>query len=192
MNNPNPLIALINARSAASKLTTPAPNKEELADIFSAAFRAPDHANLTPARFKVIQGEGLDALGALFVEAEAHLSAEQLSEKRVAALLAMPKRAPMIIVASASIQPHKKVPTMEQLISAGCSVQNSLLAIDALGYNAIWRTGPLAYNDLVHKGLNLTEDETLIGFIYVGTRIGEAKVTPSIDVPRYIECWPNV
>jgi nitroreductase len=57
------LDALLTRRSS-PRLTTPAPNDEQLNLLISAALRAADHALLRPWRFLSISGEGLDKLGA--------------------------------------------------------------------------------------------------------------------------------
>jgi nitroreductase len=43
-----------------------------------------------------------------------------------------------------------------------------LLAAQALGLGAMWRSGNLAYSKQVHEFFNLSERGTLLGFIYLG------------------------
>ncbi|MCY4046095.1 MAG: nitroreductase [Cellvibrionales bacterium] len=184
------LIQFIQSRNAHAKLIAPAPNAHELQQVFSAAYRAPDHAKLTPARFRVIEGEGLHALGALFVEVNQIASNHPLSESEKQSILKKPLRAPMIIVASCEVQAHEKVPEIEQMLSAGCSVQNLLLSIEALGYGAIWRTGNIAFDPKVHAGLGFSENEKMLGFIYIGTKEGKAKTIKPVDYSGLVSRWP--
>ena len=51
----NTIELLIN-RNSHAKLTAPAPSEDELATLFAAAMRAPDHGLLRPWRFMVVNG----------------------------------------------------------------------------------------------------------------------------------------
>lgn len=59
---------LLNRRSIA-KLSAPAPEGKVLENIIRAGLRAPDHAGLTPWRFVISQGEGLNKLSDILVKA---------------------------------------------------------------------------------------------------------------------------
>jgi nitroreductase len=184
------LIDLIQSRNAHAKLVKPAPDSDDLQKIFAAAYRAPDHAKLVPARFRVIEGDGLKALGQLFVDVNQEKSNAPLSSEEQEAIIKKPLRAPMIIVASAMIQENEKVPEIEQMLSAGCSVQNSLLSIEALGFGAIWRTGDIAFEPRVHEGLGFDQNEKMLGFIYVGTKEGREKTIKPVDFSSLVNRWP--
>jgi nitroreductase len=60
-------------------------------------------------------------------------------------------------------------PEWEQVLSAGASCQNLVLAATALGYGVQWITEWYAYSDGVRKALSLAEGERVAGFIYIGT-----------------------
>ena len=81
----------------------------------------------------------------------------------------------MVIVASVCIKEHPKVPKVEQLLSAGASVQNLIMAAHFQGIGAIWRTGNLAFNHHLMKSLGLAESEEIVGFIYLGSEVGEKR-----------------
>lgn len=182
-------IDFIKTRNASPKLKAPAPSQAELEQAFAAALRAPDHANLTPVRFKVIEGGGLSSLGELFVASERQTSGK-LTDERTNKLLSMPRRAPMIIAAYASTIVHEKVPRIEQIISASCACQNLLLALESLGFQSIWRTGDLAFNPHVLEGLGLSDNDVFLGFIYVGKRDGKPKTIKPKPVDHYWTAWP--
>ena len=48
---------LLTTRRSSKKLTTPAPNAEQLEQMLQAATQVPDHGNMRPYRFTVIQSE---------------------------------------------------------------------------------------------------------------------------------------
>lgn len=179
---------LIN-RVSSGLLTAPGPTAGDLQIIQQAALRAADHRQLRPWRFLVIEGQGLERLGELFLTAKTHdnpsISAEEASRTR-----SLPLRAPLLIVAIASCTEDPKVPEIEQLLSAGAAVQNMLNAAFALGYGAMWRTGDLASHAGVRDGLGLGGNETIVGFLYLGTSRGALREAPGLDTANFFKAWP--
>ena len=151
---------------------SPAPSPDELEQVFAAALRAPDHAGLKPWRFIVIEGEGRNRLGDLFVEAtaarEPGTEASKLEDVR-----AKPLRAPI-----------------EQVASASAAAQSMLLALQALGYGGILLTGPNAHDPHVKRGLGLKDEDEIVGFLYTGTPTGRIpeKSRPAPDA--FVTTWP--
>ena len=184
----NAVINTLKQRNASNKLIAPAPSASELDEIFAAAVRAPDHGLLRPWRFICIQEGGLDSLGELFVAATEHGSGQLTQEKREK-LAAKPHRAPLIIVVVANIQAHEKIPEIEQQHSAACAAQNILLAAESLAYASIWRTGAMAFNDQVKRGLGLSANEQIVGFLYVGTAAGARKPLPIHALDDFVSHW---
>ncbi len=77
------LTLLLNRRSA-SRLTTPAPQGEELDNILAEGMRAPDHGALKPWHFVVMQNEGIKRFSELLEKAaiEGQLGAEVQEKAR--------------------------------------------------------------------------------------------------------------
>ena len=176
-------------RVSVPRLGGDVPVKEVLENIFKAALRVPDHAQLKPWRFLLITGESLEKLGDLFVQAQLEDDPE-LSEVAIDKARGKPNRAPMIIAVVASLQPHPKVPEIEQLLSAGATIQNMLLAAHAQGVGAMWRTGSMAYHPTVLAGLGLAQNEKLVGFLYVGEVNGRTRTAPEPNTEEYFKVWP--
>ncbi len=161
-------------RSSIPKLISPGPDARELEQIVQAGLRAPDHAYLRPTRIHQVQGDGLDRLGALFVDA---LMSDQ-PEAGAAALEKLrhsPRRAPLILVVGCHTQTHHKVPAIEQVASTAAAVALMQTAIDALGYASMWRTGAMAYHPMVKQAFGLDDNDHLVAFLYVGTANGLPK-----------------
>lgn len=181
------LDALIN-RVSVARLSEPAPTPEQRELLLRAALRAPDHGQLRPWRFLSIEGEAREALGELFVRAElardAQAPAALLDKTR-----AMPLRAPLLMVVIACVKEHPKVPESEQLLAAGCAAHGMLLAAHAQGLGAIWRTGALSHDPVVHAGLGLADNERLIGFLYIGTPQGERRTPPVLEAADFVRDW---
>ena len=175
-------IDLLLTRQSDAKLTEPAPNAQQLGIIQQAALRVPDHGCLAPWQFIVVQGEGLHKLGDIY-----HQSAieEHQEEKIINRSKELPLRAPMIIIAIAKYQPHPKVPRIEQVQSAGCSVLAMQQAAFAQGLGGIWRTGYFAQSQAVKRALKLHEHDEIVGYLYLGTPAVECKKMPRHKPENY-------
>lgn len=180
----------IQTRSSQGRLVVPAPGAAVLDEAFACALRAPDHRVLRPWRWLVIEGAGLARLGELFVDA-ARAGNPALEAAEIERLRKMPLRAPMIVVAITSYKPDPKVPREEQVLATGAAVQNFLLALHARGFASMWRTGPMAENAVVQRGLGLGEQESVAGFVYVGTADGETRRPPAPAVRDFVASWPQ-
>lgn len=178
---------LLLKRVSSPVLDEPAPTAEQLDLIYRAALRAPDHGGLRPYRFLQIEGEGREKLGQVFVDA-ARAEQADISEQEVQKLLNAPLRAPLIIVAIASLQPHPKVPAVEQQLAAGCAAHGILLAAFAQGVDAIWRSGAMAFNSQVMTRLGLEADEQILGFIYLG-KARKHRVVPCPQPGEFVQKW---
>lgn len=178
-------IELLLSRRSHPKLTDPAPQGVQLENIFKAALRAPDHARMHPWRFLVAEGETLDQLGEAFADAAA--MDPDMDAAQVVRAKNLPLRAPMVVVAIAVLNPSKKVPEVEQLISAGCAVQAMQQAAFAQGFGGIWRTGTYAYNQQVNEALNVKSNEQIVGFLYLGTPNAEPPRTPEMCSSDFFE-----
>ena len=178
----------ITTRNSARELIEPHPSAQEMETVFEAALRAPDHAWLRPSTFIQISGDGRKKLSQIFIKTANELNKE-LTETQILKYTEAPFRAPMIIILISNPKDHPKVPPVEQIISTGCAGQNILLALNALGYGAIWRTGTFAFNKTISKHLGLEKSAEVIGYIYTGTRIGKNKTIPIHDVKDYVDVW---
>ena len=185
----NETILQLTTRNSAPRLTEPGPDEVSLDYMFQAALRAPDHAWLQPWRFLVIEGEDRERFAQVFLEA---LLARdpQADEAAREKALASPLRAPMLVVVICRYTEHPKVPRQEQVISAGCAAHAMLLAAEAQGYAGIWRTGAAAEDSHVIEALGLADNESIVGYLYFGTREGRAKPLPERPVDDYVSRWP--
>jgi nitroreductase len=174
------LLDAIRSRRSIGRLTAPAPDPGELRQILDAAVCAPDHGELRPWRFIVLEGAAKDAFGpvlAAATEAEYRDNGREPEPAKVKKDLTKMARAPLVLVAACEYQPNDKIPRSEQHAAVVAAVQNASLAATALGYGSMWRTGPNAYNRHVKTALGLHEGCDIVGFLYLGT-IVEGKEKP--------------
>jgi len=174
---------LLNRRSIA-KLTAPAPEGKALENIISAGLRAPDHGGLTPWRFVISQGDGLQKLANILVNAAQTESGE---DSVIEKLAKAPFRAPMVITIISRVTVHAKVPALEQHISAGCAAQAMQMAAVAQGFQGFWRSGQWMFHAEVHKAFGLQRDDEIVGFLYLGTPGCSPMKVPERDFAKFVE-----
>lgn len=179
---------LLLSRESALKLEPPGPDKAALDAIFATAVRAPDHGRLRPWRFVVIPEDKRAAFGALMADclhrAQPDASAEMLDRERAKAM-----RAPIIVVAAAHVQKGHKIPEAEQMAAAAAAAQNIMLAANAQGYGAMWKTGAPAYDATVKQALGLGVDDEIVGFIYLGKQVGGGIQAPRPQAADFVSVW---
>ncbi len=173
-----PLDALLGRRSVpAEALTEPGPGEAQVALAIDAALRAPDHGRMQPWRFRLVRTraarEAFSGVLGRFADA-AGLPPAQADKLR-----RRPLMVPLVIVVSARLKEHPKVPEVEQLFAAAAGTMNLLNAFHAQGYGAVWLTGPPSYDAGVATALGLGAGERLLGFVYVGTPGPNAPPAPT-------------
>jgi len=152
--------------------------------VYKAALRAPDHAWLRPSSFIEVKGEGLNKLSDIFYQYA--LNQKDKTNEIIKKYKNAPFRAPMIIILVNTFKEHPKVPAIEQKLSTATAAQNIMLALNAMNYSSIWRTGKLAFNKEIQKKLNLSERQEILGYLYIGTASGKNKKIPNLDIDEFV------
>jgi nitroreductase len=154
-------------RHSISKVKPDPLPREMVEKLLAAAVQAPNHFRIRPWRFIVLTGEARSRLGEAM--AQAHLLRHpDSSESDLNVERARPLRAPVIIAVGVDKPSEPKVVEIENICAAAAAAENILLAANALGLGAMWRTGPAARELEVKTFLGLEPDQHLIAFIYVG------------------------
>lgn len=157
----------IKKRRSIGKLGEPAPNSDEINQMLEAAVLAPDHNELRPWRFVVLQGDDKSKMSQVLLDALFQREQEPTQgqiEKEKSKL----ERAPLVIAVAVK-HLETKIPDDELLSAAAAATQNLLLVATALGYGSMWRTGEVVYDANIKRALGLDPDDKVIGFIYIGT-----------------------
>ena len=171
-------------RVSARELSSPYPTKDEMDLVYKAALRAPDHAWLRPTSFIEVKDEGLDRLSKIFFDfgnSKKNITEEVLDKYKNA-----PYRAPMIIILVNTHKEHPKVPSIEQKLSTAAAAQNIMLALNAMNYSCIWRTGKMAFNEVIRDALGLSNEQEVLGYLYIGTEVGDKKKIPNLDIDNFV------
>lgn len=161
----------------AKLLQAPAPDRDALVPILTAAARTPDHGKLEPWRFIVL---GRAALDRLAETAEHCARAADRSEDDIAKARKQFDDSPLCVAVIEVQKPSEKIPAIEQTYSAGAVCLALLNAALASGWGANWLSGWCAHDaGFCASALGLSETERVAGFIHIGT----AHTTPP-DRPR--------
>ena len=186
----NAIDLMLTRRSAkAATLVPPAPSDEELETILRAATRVPDHGKLTPWRIQVLRPDGQARLGAVLADlfTTEHPDA---NAKQIAFEANRPQRAPLLLIVTAKLQESKRIPRMEQMLSAGAVCYGLLMATRALGYGANWLTEWPAYRPEVARALGHDpETDQIVGLVYVGTPSETPAERPRPELADIVTEW---
>lgn len=138
------VIEAIRNRHSVKKLTAPGPSAAQLDTLLELAGTAPDHGGLRPWRHVVLSG--------------AELAAFPLDAGDT----------PTVIVVG--LEPSgEKISHDDQAAAVAASAQLILLAADAMGLGAMWRTGSAARDASVAAAAGLSPAGRIVAFIHLGT-----------------------
>ncbi len=172
----------------ARQLEEPGPDPATLARLLRSACRVPDHGKRVPWRFVTLSGDARHAFG----ERLAGLTASRDANAGEAAIEKDRQRfshAPLVLTVVARLGPDDKIPAQERLLTAGCVCFALLQAAQAAGFGGTWLTGWPAYDPTVHRWLGLDADETVAGFIHLGTPRIEAPERDRPDPEALLTDW---
>lgn len=151
-----------------AQISEPGPSETELESILTFSSRVPDHGKLAPWRFIVYRGDVRRTLGETFLQL-AQDGSQELTDAARDAELSRFLRAPIVVAVVSTAAAHVKIPEWEQVLSAGAVCLNMLMAANAHGYVANWRTEWIAYDDRALAALGVKPGEKIAGFIHIGS-----------------------
>lgn len=176
---------LLTRRSRPPKtLAAPAPGRDEIATLITAAARVPDHGKLEPWRFIVLEKPALERLAAA---AAAYAAAADLPEDQAAKGVAQFAQSPLCVAVIAVPRPTDKVPQIEQTLSVGAACLGLVNAALAAGWGAGWLSGWVAH-DLGFAGpaFGLAEGEWVAGLVHIGSETAPPPERPRPDLDRIV------
>lgn len=178
---PDTLAFLLTRRSRPPKtLGLPVPERAALAPLLQAAARVPDHGKLEPWRFVVLERAACLRLADLTAEIGA---AEGRDPDGLAKDVAGFAGAHLVVAVILSPKDAPKIPLWEQEMSAGAVCLSLVNASLAAGWGAGWLTGWRARHPaFCARGLGLAPQESVAGFIHIGTETSAPPERPRPDM----------
>ncbi|AXT25156.1 nitroreductase [Ruegeria sp. AD91A] len=186
LKNPVALEFLQSRRSRPAKtLVAPAPTREELLPLLTAAARSPDHGKLEPWRFIVLEKGAMPRLAALTETCGQKLNKSPEDITKARSQFDMGHLAVAIIEVQ---KPSEKIPAIEQTYSAGAVCLALLNAALAAGWGANWLSGWQTHDrEFCVDAFGLAENERVAGLIHIATEGTAPPERPRPDVAALTE-----
>ena len=188
MTDGETILTALRTRHSSARVKPEMPPRDLIERVIEAATWAPNHFRTRPWRFVVIAGEARAGLGEVMAASLRERLDEPASERSVTLLekeRAKPLRAPVLIAVAAVPSEEPRVVEAEELAAVAAAVQNMLLAAEALGLGAMWRTGDAAYDPAVKRFLGLPERAYLVSFVYLGYPEALPVANRNVDASQY-------
>ena len=141
---------------------------EIIKEILTNAVRAPNHGKEEPWRFTVFTGNGLKKLADFQSEFYKQNAGENFKEGTYLKLQQNPLKASHVIAVGMKRSVNKNIPEQEDIIAAGCAIQNIYLSVTAYGLGGYLTTGGVTYKEKAKAFFGLGEADKLLGFFYIG------------------------
>ncbi len=143
--------------------------EQDLKDIIATADWAPTHGRTEPWRFFVLTGENLKK----FCEHHAELywanTDEALrTETKRESLSKMGDKASHLVITVMRRTPDTKIIVEEEYAAVAAATENMLLGATAKGIASFWSTGGMTHHPAMKMYLGLTENDLVMGLIYLG------------------------
>jgi len=170
-------IETIHARHSTGKMKPDPISHEIIEMLLDAGVQAPNHYKVRPWRFVVLTGAGRNKLGDVMAQ-EFHQRFPDVGPEALEKERAKPLRSPAIIAVGVDKPTETKVLEIENVCAAAAACENILLAAQALGLAAHWRTGDAARDTEIKKFLGFSADQQVIAFLYIGYAEVETAAPP--------------
>ena len=183
------LAAMLSRRSISPRRQAwPGPSAVQLRQMVQAALRAPDHGRKLPWRLIEFDDSRRADLAQLF-EDEKRRRTPDAGVQDIERARAHATQTPAMLAFVVRPVPDSKVPDHEQWLSAGAALGHLLLAAHAMGFGAIVLSGERCKDEILRRSLGIAPEETLAGFVSIGTMASPAPPVVPVDVERVLSTW---
>lgn len=167
-------------------LKAPAPDRDQLTTILTAAARSPDHGKLEPWRFVVLEKAALERVAQAIAKRGPELGIEQAKIDKPVGVYG---NSPLAVVVVESPKDSDKVPAIEQTYSAGAVCLSLVNAAMAMGFGANWVSNWFSHDKQFREEVfGLAPHETVAGVIHIGTPSAATPDRPRPDLDQ-ITTW---
>lgn len=174
------LITFLKARRSSLSLTLeePGPDADQLRTIVEVSSRVPDHGKLAPWRFELWPVQVRQSMHAKLLQLLAQLPDVDDAAKKAQGTDKL-LHAPCVLAVICRAGEHPKIPMWEQHLSTGAACMNTLIAANALGFEAQWLTAWYIYEEAARDILGLENGEQIAGIVHIGS-----STVPKTERPR--------
>lgn len=144
-------------------------SEESIHQLLQLADWAPTHGRTEPWRFIVFEGAALkyfsEQHAALYRK---HCPPEKFKEQKFEKIINNGQSASHLVVVVMKRTENSKIKEREEYAAVAAAVQNILLGAAALKLAAMWSTGGLATEPEMKGMLQLNQEDSIVGFLYLG------------------------
>jgi len=139
-------------------------------DIMENANWAPNHYHTEPWRYIIFKEKGLTKLMATLAELYKSNSGDAFNEAKYQRYAARAKQVSHAIVIVVELSDKPNLPEVEEISAVACSVQNILLTASSYpNIGGYWSSGMLVYLPEFAEFLDLEDNQTCLGTVYLGS-----------------------
>ncbi|MDO5091545.1 MAG: nitroreductase family protein [Cardiobacteriaceae bacterium] len=179
-------LELLTTRRSSKQLSEPAPDAAQIEQMLQAATQVPDHALLTPFRFVVMRGEGLNRFRDTLLQAADDMALGEEGRQKAKRVGSM---GPVIIGVVAALKPGNQIPEWEQLLTAGCAAYAIQLAAKAQGFDSVWISGKWVDSAALRAAFACGEHDKIIALLPVGTARSPVGGGKNTDLSAFVQYW---
>lgn len=189
LNDASSALALLETRRSGRprEMTGPGPDAAQLRRMLAIACRTPDHGQLVPYRFVIVEPDQRGALADLYRSALG-VAEPDVPAAKVEKAIANAHAAPCLIVLISSPIPDHKIPLFEQELTCGAAGMNLLHAAAAMGFVGGWITGWPAVDPMVTAAF-CKPGERIAGLIYIGQPAQPLDERPRPALDQVVSIW---
>ncbi|WHA53417.1 nitroreductase family protein [Acinetobacter pittii] len=151
---------------------------EDIAKIIKACESANDHGNLRAWEMRIFSKNTKDILLNLLIKDINERNGTDIEIEKVKRNVS---KSPLILCISSKIL-QSKISRKDQIYAVAAVCQIITLTSYALGLASIWKTGKFSDSNIVKKGLDISQDDEIVGFIYIGYTSDFFKKTRKVSI----------
>lgn len=145
-------------------------------ELLEAANWAPTHRYTEPWRFIVFKNEAKTQFGKDHAKMYAkHTPKENFLAKKAEKIQRNCEKTSHIIAVIMQRDNEKRVAEIEEISAVAAAIQNILLLAEEKQIASIWATGGMCYHPAMRQYLGFSEEDKVMGFIYLGKTDTNAK-----------------
>lgn len=144
-------------------------HREQVDLILNNAIWAPTHGLTQPWKFHVFLNEGIRNLSSLLKNGYFEMyGSEDEKPQKLEKLQARLEKTSCVVGVVLDRSENSKIKEWEELAAVSCAIQNMLLTATAYGLSSFWSTPKFMNTPSIKSGLNLHENQKLVGLVYFG------------------------
>ena len=153
--------------------------------LIEAATWAPNHRLTEPWRFYVLSGGAREGvIQAINLDYQINGYSDEKINSELGIISRKLHRSPVVVIVTQFSESNVETRLLEDYAACACAIQNLLLAAHSEGLASKWSTGDLVYERGVRNFLNLSDQESVVGYIFLGFKLEKITAEPNRKSPK--------